>query len=467
MAAMDLRVTARDGSGASASDVFALSIDSPPVDQGQTIVGGRGDDRLTGGAGNDDLTGGRGRDVLNGGAGDDTLHVSRDAVWGNVRRTNVGSPAYGGSNETVSLDGKRQSQDVFIGGIGVDTLLGTGRSDVILLDDTRSSALQSGPRISGIEIIDMGNGDDVVDLTSRRYSYGDVTVRGGEGNDVLWTSSGNDKLYGDAGSDRLDGGAGKDYLSGGTGDDTLSGGYMVDVLQGGSGKDYLKDISPTASSVLDGGSGNDVLEDRAGKSLFVGGLGDDELRLGGGNDVIAYNRGDGRDTVMSGKGGNVTLSLGGAIRIEDLAFRRSGNDLILETGRNESITFDDWYRGRQYQSVTTLQFVTEDMTGGATRLRDDNVELFDFQRLVGAFDTARRNPGLSRWALTNGLTNFQLTGSDTQAIGGDLAYVYGTAGSLAGIALSAAQQQISASSFGAKQTLHSLDSLTEGVIKLS
>jgi Ca2+-binding RTX toxin-like protein len=467
--AMELRVVAMDGSGETASDLFMINVSAPAEDAGQTVIGGGGNDRLNGGAGNDDLRGGRGRDVLDGGAGDDTLRFSRDAVWGgNTSRTNVGSPGYGGSNESVSLAGKRQSQDVFIGGSGVDTLLGTSSSDVILLDDTRSGALQSGPRLSGIEIISTGTGDDVVDLTSRRYSYGNVTIDGGDGNDVLWSSSGADRLYGGEGSDRLDGGAGKDYLSGGSGNDTLSGGYMEDILQGGSGNDTLKDISPTASSLLDGGSGNDRLEDRTGKSLFIGGTGDDQLRLGGGNDIIAYNAGDGRDTVISGNGGSGTLSLGGAIRIGDLSFRRSGQDLILETGRNESITFDDWYRGRSYQAVATLQFVTEDMTGGAASLSDDAVEYFDFRKLVGAFDTARsRNPGVSRWALTNGLTSFQLGGSDTQAIGGDLAYIYGTAGSLAGIALGAAQEQISASAFGSKQTLHTLDSLNESVVKLA
>jgi VCBS repeat-containing protein len=469
MAAMQLQLVAIDGSNAMASDTFAINVSAPADEAGQTLSGGRGNDRLTGGDGNDDLRGGRGRDVLDGGAGDDTLRFSRDAVWrGNTRRTNVGSPGYGGSNETVSLAGKRQSQDVFIGGSGVDTLLGTGGSDVILLDDTRSGALQSGPRLSGIEVINTGDGDDVVDLTSRRYAYGDVTIDGGSGNDVLWSSSGADSLFGGTGSDRLDGGAGKDYLSGGSGNDTLNGGYMEDILQGGSGNDSLEDVSPTASSLLDGGSGSDRLEDRTGRSLFIGGTGDDELRLGGGNDIIAYNAGDGRDTVRSGEGGSGTLSLGGALRIEDLSFRRSGQDLILEIGRSGSITFDDWYRGRSYQAVATLQLVTEDMTGGTASLHDEPVEWFDFRKLVGAFDSMRsRNPGLSRWALTNGLASFQLGDSDAQAIGGDLAYIYGTAGSLAGIALGAAQEQLSASAFGSKQTLHTLDSLTESVVRLT
>jgi len=50
----------------------------------------------------------------------------------------------------------------------------------------------------------------VVDLTSTRYTYGDVTVNGGRGNDVLWTSAGNDTLDGGVGDDHLAGGLGND-----------------------------------------------------------------------------------------------------------------------------------------------------------------------------------------------------------------------------------------------------------------
>jgi Ca2+-binding RTX toxin-like protein len=263
----------------------------------------------------------------------------------------------------------------------------------------------------------------------------------------------------------MDGGAGKDYLYGGTGNDTLFGGWMEDILQGGSGDDSLKDASPSASSLMDGGSGNDVLEDGTGKTLFIGGAGDDTIRLGGGSDIIAYNRGDGRDTVVAGDNGTATLSLGAGIRLQDLAFRRSGDNLLLETGGGGTITFDRWYRGRQ--AVSKLQFVTDGMTGGGSLLNQE-IETFDFKKLVGAFDSARnRNPGLSKWALTNGLASFDLGGSNDAAIGGDLAYIYGTAGSLAGIAVSAAQETISSGSFGSKQTLRPRDQMTSGELKLA
>jgi hypothetical protein len=215
---------------------------------------------------------------------------------------------------------------------------------------------------------------------------------------------------------------------------------------------------------MDGGSGNDVLEDDTGNTLLIGGRGDDKIRLDGGSDIIAYNRGDGRDAVFADSNGGATLSLGAGIRLQDLAFRRSGDNLLLETGGGGTITFDRWYRGRQ--AVSKLQFITDGMTGGGSLLNDE-IETFDFKKLVGAFDSARsRNPGLSKWALTNGLASFDLGGSPDQVLGGDLAYTYGTAGSLTGIAVSAAQDIISSGSFGGKQTLRPRDELISGELKL-
>jgi len=448
--------------------------DPPPVDPPQTLRGTRGNDVLNGGSGDDVLKGRRGQDVLNGNGGNDTLMFYRDSTWGRGSwRVNVGSPNpdVPGTGETVSIAGKRQSQDIFDGGDGIDTLVGTGGSDAILLDDPDSPDAASGPRLRSIEIIDAGAGDDLVDLTSRNYSYGDVTIDGGSGNDVIWSSAGNDTLLGAWGSDRMDGGAGNDYLDGGSGNDTLGGGWGQDILQGGSGRDTL--IDRDGSNLLDGGSDNDFLADGASASLFIGGRGDDTIRLGGGSDVIAYNRGDGRDTIVVENKGEATLSLGAGIRVRDLVFRRSGDDLLLETGGGGSITFDDWYRGSHYQGISKLQLVTENMAGSGS-VGDHGTEVYDFQALVNEFNDSvsrsgnRRNPGVSGWALTNSLAGFEMAVSDTAALGGDLAHMYGTAGSLAGIAVGAAQEVLNSPTFGnTAQTLRPRDELTAGAVKLA
>jgi len=465
---LDVEVVATDGSGASAFDLFTLQIaaasDPSARDPDQNLRGGEGDDALAGGSGDDTLRGGGGEDELHGGAGDDTLYFYRDATWtGNALRTHEGSPGIDGTGASVRITGKARSYDLFDGGDGLDTLLGSGGSDAVLLDDASSGV--DAPRLAQVEVIDARNGDDVVDLTSQRYAYADVTVKGGGGNDTLWSSNGNDALYGDAGNDILDGGAGDDYLSGGRGSDTLSGGPGVDLLQGGGGGDHLW---AWGQALLDGGMGNDAIGAGAGNCMIIGGSGNDTLRLGGGFDVIAFNRGDGRDVVQSGAGGHATISLGSGIGIQDLAFRRSGEDLVLETGNRESITFEDWYQGRQYRAVSSLQLITEGMSGPSA-LRQNRVEQLDFSVLVQRFDEAQsRNPGLSRWALTNGITSFDLLGSDEAALGGDLAYQYGRVSSLAGISVSAAQDILGASGFGSHaQPLRDSHLFEEGLVKLA
>jgi len=123
--------------------------------------------------------------------------------------------------------------------------------------------------------------------------------------------------------------------------------------------------------------------------------------------------------------------------------------------------------------MVTLQVIAEAMTGfsagGSDPLLDQRVENFDFAGLVGAYDAARGAlPILANWALTNALAHFQMAGSDTAALGGDLAFHYGKAGTLAGIGLTAAQEVIGNASFGRQaQTLQAPDILEKGSIRLS
>ena len=441
-----IQVTASDLSGASVSDIFALTVNQSS--SGQTLTGGNGNDVLTGGSGNDTLDGRNGKDVLSGGDGNDTLQFSVDGTWKRDIRTNAGS------GDTVDLKGKRASYDIYDGGAGNDKLVGTSGDDAILLDDRSSPAAGGGARIKGIERIEAGAGNDVVDLTSKRYAYGDVTIDGGSGNDVVWSGAGNDVVLGGTGNDRMDGGAGNDYLDGGTGSDVMNGGRGVDLLQGGAGNDQLTDNS--GNGLMDGGAGNDTLVNSSANSMMIGGAGNDTLVLGGGYDVIAFNRGDGKD-VVSGKDAKATLSLGGGIRYQDLTLRRSGSALVLEDTAGDRITFDKWYDGKRYQSVSKLQIVTGSPSAAqsADPLANDKVETFDFKGVVAAFDAANSaHHGVSKWALTNALAQFQLGGSNTAALGGDVAYDYGVNGTLAGVAMSAAQEITNSAQFGRQaQTL--------------
>jgi len=299
----------------------------------------------------------------------------------------------------------------------------------------------------------------------------EVAVNGSANSDSLYGRNGGPNvLYGLGGNDTLSGGDGADLANGGDGNDVLNGYNGLDFLEGGAGDDTLSDTS--GSGFFNGGAGVDRLTGGAAADFLFGGTGNDIVATGDGNDVIAFNRGDGSDTVTVGAGAK-TLSLGGGITYADMALRKNGDDLVLEAGGGEGVTFKNWYTGSANRNVLTLQVVAEAMAGfapgGADPLRDQKVEQFDFKGLVGAFDAARAaNSALTTWAVSSALAAFQHAGSDTAALGGDLAWQYGRNGTLAGIGLTPAQQVLGDAGFGSvAQTLRPLTALQDGAFRLS
>ncbi|TDR31064.1 calcium-binding protein [Hydromonas duriensis] len=194
---------------------------------GDSLYGGGGSDKLTGGDGNDYLDGGVCSDTLFGGAGDDKLVWGADTWWGTG-----GTSTNLWTGQVIDVQYKSRSIDFFDGGTGVDTLLGSGCPDLIVLDDLTDfgTVWTNQPRLLNIEVIDSGLGDDVINLTSKRFSLSNLTILAGDGADTVWSSTGNDTIFGGAGNDVLDGAAGNDVLDGGVGNDTLIGGAGKDVF---------------------------------------------------------------------------------------------------------------------------------------------------------------------------------------------------------------------------------------------
>ncbi len=263
---LHLSVTATSteaSNGSTASSTTSFDVHFTGSAAGNDVLdGGAGNDTLFGGAGNDTLSGGTGSDLLEGGDGNDVLNFSADGTWsGGYVSQNVGDTIHGGTNETYTITGDNVSQDVFRGGAGTDTLVMGSGNDAVFLDDGYSaSPTGGGPRLEGIESIVAGDGNDVVDLTSNRYSYGDVTIDGGAGNDVLMGNQGNDVIDGGTGNDVLYGASGNDTLRGGDGADTLDGGWGSDTIDGGAGNDLgIIKGGQSAGDVYDGGSGTDTL----------------------------------------------------------------------------------------------------------------------------------------------------------------------------------------------------------------
>jgi len=431
---------------------------------------------IIGNGANNTLSGGSGADTMQGGAGDDTYVVDdaadavsetaaagTDLVQSSVTHTlaaNVenltltGSTAINGTgNELANVLTGNSGANTLIGGAGNDSLNGGSGADTLL---------------GGLE-------DDVYTVD---HASDVVTENAGEGIDLVNSSitltlAANVEALVLTGSSALNG-TGHDLanlLRGNTGNNVLNGAAGDDILEGGDGNDTLTDTAGTA--LFNGGAGTDTINGGAAAEIFRGGLGNDTYSTAGGDDILLFNKGDGQDTFATGGTGGDTLSLGGDLAYADLSFSKSSNDLVLKTGGTDQITFKDWYAAAPSTPVLKLQVIAEAMAGfaqgGSDPLKDQKIESFNFSGLVGAFDAARAaNPGLTTWALTNALATFQLAGSDSAAIGGDLAYQYGKNGTLAGIGLTSAQQVIGDAGFGAQaQTLRPLAAIQEGSVRLS
>ncbi len=416
---LGLRVTATDLSGASVHDDFTLDIAGTPG--GKRIEGTWWRDYLVGTDYNDTIDGKESHDIMVGGKGDDIYYVDaqcyywpgdwcdsdyRDDDRGYRSRTMINW--YPGWNFDCEADDVIEKA-----GEGFDTVY--------------SSA--SYTLAANVEAL-------------RLLGYADLE---GAGNGL------NNAIFGNAGRNTLGGGAGTDLLFGGAGADTLS--------------DSL------GNNLLDGGAGNDSLSGGAGNEFLAGGAGDDLITTGKGADVIAFNRGDGRDTVVASSGKDNTLSLGHGITYADLKFVKNDKDLVLITGSNEQLTFKDWYAGNwlwgvDNRSVATLQLFTEggsDYSVNSTnKLNNRKIQQFDFASLVAKFDAARSaNPRLTNWSLASSLPAAYLGGSDTSAIGGELAYQYARSGDLQAVPIPAAQIALAAAEFGvAKQALSAPAPLT-------
>lgn len=193
------------------------------------LAGNGGDDLLDGGPGNDTIRGGDGLELIRAGDGNDCLEIVATAVYGSgVGAHNVG--AYGGQGTGVILPlaERKVNTAVLQGGAGQDSLIFGDGADALFLDDEvpgrhHELSFASGARLSSIEQIWTGGGDDIVDLTSRYFSLAgsEIEIDAGSGNDVVWGSDASEMIRGGAGDDTLFGGTGRDTLEGGPGADVF------------------------------------------------------------------------------------------------------------------------------------------------------------------------------------------------------------------------------------------------------
>ncbi|THJ24376.1 MAG: hypothetical protein CAF45_005720, partial [Nitrospira sp. CG24E] len=260
---LEVRVTATDTGALSASDVFALTVDS----HDQVLTGTVGNDVLTGGVGNDQLFGLAGNDSLNGGAGNDFLD----------------------------------------GGPGTDTMIGGTGNDTYVVDAV------------GDVVTELANeGIDTIQSALLAYTLGanleNLTLTGtgpsaGIGNAL------NNALIGNSGANLLDGKAGADQMSGGAGDDVYNVDHVGDVVVELAGEGTLDTVSSSVTYTLStnvehliltgtaaiNGTGNaldNVLTGNSAANVLTGRAGNDTYLIGTGDTVVEAAN-EGADTVIS------------------------------------------------------------------------------------------------------------------------------------------------------------------------
>ncbi len=237
-------------------------------EEGSTLNGGNGSDRLVGGSGNDTLIGGTAFNYLFGNGGADVFAVSDRLSTGAAMSTDtIGDFASGTDKIDVSDFGISSFEQ--LKHLLVDDGIATSF-------DAYYKGITHSVRLLYVRLKDVKSADFIFDTSDAAAQIGtssaDVLFAGNSGN-ILEGGNANDKLYGGVGNDTLNGGNGDDTLYGGAGDDVLTGGNGRDNLFGGAGKDVL--VAGYESSLwanqMSGGSGADIfrLSERITKSQHV------------------------------------------------------------------------------------------------------------------------------------------------------------------------------------------------------
>ncbi|HEX8010733.1 MAG TPA: calcium-binding protein [Casimicrobiaceae bacterium] len=441
-----------------------------------TLTGNTGDNVLNGGVGNDTLVGGAGNDtyvvdaagdVVTEAASAGTDLIQSSLTWtlgANVENLTLTATANlnGTGNALANTLTGNSGDNTLDGAAGADTLIGGAGNDTYVVDnagDVITEAASAGSDLVQSSLTyTLGANVEYLTLTG-------ATALNGTGNTL------DNWLQGNGAVNTLDGSSGNDTLWGAAGDDSLQGGTGNDLLQGGLGNDTLTDTA--GNNLLDGGAGTDTLTGGVAEEIFLGGNGADTITTGGGADIIAFNKGDGADIVNASTGSDDTLAIGGGTAYGDMNLKKSGLDLILDDGNGDQITFKNWYQtGVNNKSVLNLQVIADAMAaynpGGSDPLLNKKIVSFNFSGIVGAFDAAlAADPTLTSWSISNALTTYYLSGSDTAAIGGDFAYDYGHRNALTGIGAVPGQTVLAGSTFGtAAQTLQPAATLYSGTVRL-
>jgi len=337
-----------------------------------------------------------GRITVNAGAGRDDIRISTPE---NEALVTYLSSTLNGGDGIDSILGSIRS-DIISGGLGGDTLLGLGGDDTIYGE------------------VKNGVGDDETDK-----------IDGGEGNDQIWGNAGNDIIVGGDGNDTIRGGRGDDRISGDDGIDRIFGDGGDDNISGGLGNDFIFAGLGTDLIQWSNGDGDDTVDGQGGADKFF----------------VQADAGNIRDTFQVSR--SSTAGVDSELRFTDrfaatTLVKMSGVETLrLEAGEGADRIFVDDLTGatldrievdadrgeiydqqRMLQSVTVSETSTVIKTNGQNTVFNqyDQVKVFSQNRsldplLDGQVVTLRfaRQPLLTGAYLFNDDGSPKLSGTDT------------------------------------------------------
>ena len=256
-------------------------------------------------------------------------------------------------NDSVTMTGAQLNgfSSINLGG-GNDTLNITSTSTGLnALSDSALSGVEvisAADATSGVTI-NLSNQTEGFTIIGSNYTdtitggHGDDVIYGGGNNDVLSGGDGDDLIYRRHGNNTISGGAGNDAIYGGSGNNTISGGDGNDLIIGGSGTDTL--YGDAGDDIIYGGSGADTIYGGDGNDLIIGGSGAEKIDGGAGNDIILGTSGN--DIITGGLGSDTLSGGSGADKFVYLSAAESPN-----SGSPDTIT--DFTHGSDKIDFTSL-----------------------------------------------------------------------------------------------------------------
>ncbi len=292
------------------SDAASLGIKVDATDNNLAyIIGGEGKDSIKAGVRNTTLNGGANDDTLEGGSGDDLFiyTAGSDVIANYTHGTDTVSLSAGTAPVdfgNVNFDGTNLALTVN----GADALTFKSMTDGSVTKDGIVYSYQ-GHAGGGMNYIAIDKSDEKPEHgISLGSAYNEARFNG-------TTAAHENYATIDArnvtNAIRIIGNDNPNYIVAGTGGGTLEGGEGDDTLYGGT------DVA--SSLTLNGGEGDDSLIGGAGYNVFV------------------YT--EGSDSISGYKAGNLVTVRGSSIDLENAGFSSKDNNIMLDFGGTDSLTF--------------------------------------------------------------------------------------------------------------------------------